>query len=195
MKGYDRMQWGAYAELWFGYWLMSDQRINAFAISTGVAQTTAFVPSTMTLELNEARLLEGWVGLEAGWVFRIYRLKNAGTDAPAARKWGVLWAWLMRRRGVWSSPPGDGAGGHPPDQTAVLAHRGAPLMWFHVASLGELSKPSLSCRPIARPIRRRPGFSPSTRPQPGTRSEARRLARRRPLAVLPDDFPWTWRPG
>ena len=76
VKGYDRMRWGAYAELWFGYWLMSsDQRINAFVgLSTGVAQTHSLRSINFdTLEPNEARLLEGWVGLEAGWVFHIYK--------------------------------------------------------------------------------------------------------------------------
>ena len=76
VKGYDRMRWGAYAELWFGYWLMSsDQRINAFAgLSTGVAQTHSLRSINFdTLEPNEARLVEGWVGLEAGWVFHIYK--------------------------------------------------------------------------------------------------------------------------
>ena len=54
----------------------------------------------------------------------------------------VLWAWLMRYVAAF---------GHHrramarvsilhEGQTAVLAHRGTPLMWFHVASLGELEQ-------------------------------------------------------
>ena len=61
----------------------------------------------------------------------------------------VLWAWLMRYVAAF---------GHlrramarvairHEGQTEVLAHRGAPLMWFHVASLGELEQ-AILCIPF-----------------------------------------------
>ena len=54
VKGYDRMRWEAYGELFAGYWLMSsNQRINAFAgLLGGVAQTHALRTVFDTLEPN-----------------------------------------------------------------------------------------------------------------------------------------------
>ena len=76
VKGYDRMRWGAYGEVFTGYWLMSDdQRINAFAgVSVGVAKTFALRTQNFdTLEPNTPQAWDGWLGLEAGWVFHIYQ--------------------------------------------------------------------------------------------------------------------------
>ena len=75
VKGYDRMRWGRRGAGWGGQPMSSDQRINAFAgLSTGVAQTHSLRSINFdTLEPNEARLVEGWVGLEAGWVFHLYK--------------------------------------------------------------------------------------------------------------------------
>ena len=76
VKGYDRMRWGAYGEVFTGYWLMSDdQRINAFAgLSLGVAKTFALRTQNFdTLEPNTPQAWDGWIGLEAGWVFHIYQ--------------------------------------------------------------------------------------------------------------------------
>ena len=76
LKGYDRMRWGAYGELWAGFWLMSsNQRINAFAgFSLGAAQTFALRSQNFdTLEMNDPEAWDGWMGLEAGWVFHIYK--------------------------------------------------------------------------------------------------------------------------
>ena len=76
VKGYDRMRWGAYGELFAGYWLMSsNQRINAFAgLLGGVAQTHALRTVNFdTLEPNEPSVWEGWIGLEAGWIFHLYK--------------------------------------------------------------------------------------------------------------------------
>ena len=59
-----------------GYWLMSsNQRINAFAaLLGGVAQTHALRTVNFdTLEPNTPRVWEGWLGLEAGWIFHIYK--------------------------------------------------------------------------------------------------------------------------
>ena len=47
VKGYDRMWWGAYGELFAGYWLMSsNQRINAFAGLVEWPKRTFSAPST-----------------------------------------------------------------------------------------------------------------------------------------------------
>lgn len=76
VKGYDRMRWGAYGEVFTGYWLMSDdQRVNAFAgVSVGVAKTFALRSQNFdTLEPNAPEAWDGWIGLEAGWVFHIYQ--------------------------------------------------------------------------------------------------------------------------
>ena len=54
----------------------------------------------------------------------------------------VLWAWFLRlvaSFGHHRRAMARVAIRHE-GQTAVLAHRGAPLMWFHVASLGELEQ-------------------------------------------------------
>lgn len=76
VKGYDRMRWGAYGEAWVGYWLMgTDQRLNAFAgVTAGVAKTWALRSVNFdTLEPNAPEVWDGWMGLEAGWVFHIYK--------------------------------------------------------------------------------------------------------------------------
>ena len=76
VKGYDRMRWGGYGEAFAGYWLMSpNQRINAVVgILGGVAQTASLRSVNFdTLEANPERVWEGWFGLEAGWVFHIYK--------------------------------------------------------------------------------------------------------------------------
>ena len=76
VKGYDRMRWGAYGELWMGYWLMSnDQRINAFGgVSLGVAKTYSLRTQNFdTLDVNAPEAWDGWIGLEAGWIFHIYQ--------------------------------------------------------------------------------------------------------------------------
>ena len=76
VKGYDRMRWGAYAEAWLGYWLMStDQRLNAFVgLSAGVAKTWSLRSINFdTLEPNAPEVWDGWMGVEAGWVFHIYK--------------------------------------------------------------------------------------------------------------------------
>ena len=76
VKGYDRMRWGVYGEVWAGYWLMSnDQRINAFAgVSAAVAKTFALRSINFdTLEPNAPEVWDGWMGFEAGWIFHIYK--------------------------------------------------------------------------------------------------------------------------
>ena len=52
-----------------------DQRINAFAgLSIGVAKTFALRTQNFdTLEPNAPEAWDGWIGLEAGWVFHIYQ--------------------------------------------------------------------------------------------------------------------------
>lgn len=76
IKGYDRMRWGGYGELFTGFWFMSDnQRINVFAgLSAGMAKTFSMRTQNFdTLELNDPEAWDGWMGIEAGWVFHIYR--------------------------------------------------------------------------------------------------------------------------
>ncbi|MDA9756436.1 hypothetical protein N9V29_05675, partial [Flavobacteriales bacterium] len=54
----------------------------------------------------------------------------------------VFWSWLLRlvaSFGHHRRAMARVAIRHE-GQEAVLAHRGAPLMWFHVASLGELEQ-------------------------------------------------------
>ena len=110
----------------------------------------------------------------------------------------VLWAWLMRYVAAF---------GHlrramarvairHEGQTAVLAHRGAPLMWFHVASLGELEQaiPVMQAHRKAHP--ETPWlltvYSPSAwHPLQSKKPDGWRDGDL--LAVLPDDFPWTWK--
>ena len=55
--------------------MSSNQRINAFAgLLGGVAQTHALRSVNFdTLEPNTPRAWEGWLGLEAGWIFHIYK--------------------------------------------------------------------------------------------------------------------------
>ena len=76
VRGYDRLRWGAYGELLAGYWFMSnDQRINAFGgVHMGWARTFAQRSTNFdTLEPNAPEAWDGWWGVEAGWVFHIYR--------------------------------------------------------------------------------------------------------------------------
>ena len=55
--------------------MSDDQRINAFAgLPTGLARTPALRAVNFdTLEPNADLVWDGWLGLEAGWVFQIYR--------------------------------------------------------------------------------------------------------------------------
>ena len=143
VKGYDRMRWGACGELWMGYWLMSnDQRINAFVGSPSVWPNLQ--PRTQnfdTLDVNAP---------EAGWldrprsrlVFHIYqRAKEywyCAARCPANWEHAV---GLPLRAWPWWPSPAKARGYWHEGQTRVLAHRGAPFMWFHVASLGESNRP------------------------------------------------------
>jgi 3-deoxy-D-manno-octulosonic-acid transferase len=85
-------------------------------------------------------------------------------------------------------------------QEAVLAHRGAPLMWFHVASLGELEQaiPVMQAFRAAHP--ETPWlltvYSPSAwhpLQSQGVSNVIDGWTDGDLLAVLPDDLPSTWR--
>ena len=55
--------------------MSTDQRLNAFAgVTAGVAKTWALRSVNFdTLEPNAPEVWDGWLGLEAGWVFHIYK--------------------------------------------------------------------------------------------------------------------------
>ena len=114
----------------------------------------------------------------------------------------VLWAWLMRYVAAF---------GHhrramarvairKEGQTAVLAHRGEPLMWFHVSSLGELEQavPVMQAFRQAHPIS--PWlltvYSPSAwhpLQEQGVANAIKGWRADDLLAVLPDDHPSIWK--
>ncbi|MGB1481005.1 MAG: 3-deoxy-D-manno-octulosonic acid transferase [Flavobacteriales bacterium] len=113
----------------------------------------------------------------------------------------VLWAFLLRilaalghrRAALRVAIRREG-------QTAVLAHRGAPLMWFHVASLGELEQaiPVMQAFRAAHPST--PWlltvYSPSAWHPLHSKGFANAIPGWRNgdlVAVLPDDRPGTWR--
>ena len=114
----------------------------------------------------------------------------------------VLWSWLLRlvasfghhRRAMARvSIRREG-------QSAVLAHRGDPLMWFHVASLGELEQaiPVMQAYRASHPDT--PWlltvYSPSAWHPLQSKGVHEMISGWRDgdlLAVLPDDVPWTWR--
>ena len=114
----------------------------------------------------------------------------------------VLWAWFVRlvasfghhRRAVARVAI------RREGQTAVLAHRGAPLMWFHVASLGELEQaiPVMQAFRAAHPAT--PWLLTVYSPSAWHPLQAKGLPNAIPgwregdlAAVLPDDHPGTWR--
>ena len=85
-------------------------------------------------------------------------------------------------------------------QTAVLAHRGEPLMWFHVASLGELEQaiPVMQAFRDAHPST--PWLLTVYSPSAWHPLQSKGLPNAIPgwrdgdlAAVLPDDHPRTWR--
>jgi 3-deoxy-D-manno-octulosonic-acid transferase len=112
----------------------------------------------------------------------------------------VLWAFLLRalaalghrRAGARVAIRHEG-------QTAVLAHRGTPLMWFHVASLGELEQaiPVMQAFRAAHPAT--PWLLTVYSPSAWHPLHSKGLPAAIPgwregdlAAVLPDDRPGTW---
>lgn len=113
----------------------------------------------------------------------------------------VFWAWLLRllSLGQHRRARARVAIRHE-GQEAVLAHRGSPLMWFHVASLGELEQaiPVMQAFRAAHP--ETPWlltvYSPSAwhpLQSQGVANVIDGWADGDLLAVLPDDLPSTWR--
>ena len=113
----------------------------------------------------------------------------------------VFWAWLLRllSLGQHRRAKARVAIRHE-GQEAVLAHRGSPLMWFHVASLGELEQaiPVMQAFRAAHP--ETPWlltvYSPSAwhpLQSQGVANVIDGWADGDLLAVLPDDLPSTWR--
>lgn len=113
----------------------------------------------------------------------------------------VFWAWLLRllSLGHHRRAKARVAIRHE-GQEAVLAHRGSPLMWFHVASLGELEQaiPVMQAFRAAHP--ETPWlltvYSPSAwhpLQSQGVGNVIDGWADGDLLAVLPDDLPSTWR--
>ena len=112
----------------------------------------------------------------------------------------VIWTWLIQLAAVLGHRRAKArvairhAG-----QENVLAHRGQPLMWFHVASLGELEQ----AIPVMQAFRRlKPDtpwlltvYSPSAwnpLQAKGVASIVEGWREGDLLAVLPDDRPWIW---
>ncbi len=113
----------------------------------------------------------------------------------------VFWAWLLRllSLGQHRRARARVAIRHE-GQEAVLAHLGSPLMWFHVASLGELEQaiPVMQAFRAAHP--ETPWlltvYSPSAwhpLQSQGVANVIDGWADGDLLAVLPDDLPSTWR--
>ena len=113
----------------------------------------------------------------------------------------VFWAWLLRllSLGQHRRAKARVAIQHE-GQEAVLAHRGAPLMWFHVASLGELEQAIPVMHAFRATHHETPWlltvYSPSAwhpLQSQGVANVIDGWADGDLLAVLPDDLPSTWR--
>ena len=113
----------------------------------------------------------------------------------------VFWAWLLRllSLGQHRRAKARVAIRHE-GQEAVLAHRGAPLMWFHVASLGELEQAIPVMHAFRAAHHETPWlltvYSPSAwhpLQSQGVANVIDGWADGDLLAVLPDDLPSTWR--
>jgi len=113
----------------------------------------------------------------------------------------MLWAFLLRALAVVGHRRAKARVAiRQEGQTRVLAHRGAPFMWFHVASLGELEQ----AIPVMQAHRARHPetpwlltvYSPSAwhpLQSKGVTNVIQGWREDDVLAVLPDDLPATWR--
>ena len=189
--------------------MSSNQRINAFAgLLVGWPKRTPFAPSTSTRSSPMSRAFGkgGSVLRRGGSSTFTNALERILVLMPLLllRLGSVLWSWLLRlvaSFGHHRRAMARVAIRHE-GQTAVLAHRGAPLMWFHVASLGELEQaiPVMQAFRAAHP--ETPWlltvYSPSAwhpLQSKGVSNVIDGWTDGDLLAVLPDDLPSTWRTG